>query len=153
MITFAVEPWSDIKHEILPRWQEHHADVADRDDADRIPLDPDWAKYESADERGQLQILAGRERGELVGYVFAFIDTHLHYRTTLCAFTDIYWVRSSHRGHWTGVRMFRAHEAACRARGVVKLFGGHKIWLDVGPIFRRCGWKETERCQTKWIGN
>lgn len=152
MITFVTEPWDDIRHEILPLWLQHHAVVADPDDFERIPPDPDWAKYQAAADKGCLQILAARDRGELVGYVFMLIDTHLHYRSTLCAFLDLYWISPDKRGHMMGVRMFRAVEAACVARGVKKMFGGTKLWLDARAIFHRCGWKEAELAHTKWIG-
>ena len=152
MITFGLEPWEKVKAEILPLWRLHHADVADPEDVHRIPLDPDWAKYQTAADRGVLQVICGRDQSELVGYVFAFVDTHLHYKSTLCAYVDLYWIRRDKRGHFNGVRMFRAMEKACKARGVKKLFGGTKLWLDASAVFRRCGWKETERLSTKWIG-
>lgn len=151
MITFAVEPWHLVKAEIRPCWEEHYYEVADATDHERMPLDPDWAKYDQAAADHRLQILVGRQRGRIVAYVFFFVDTHLHYKSTLCAFMDLYWVKPNVRGHWVGVWMFRAFEAECRRRGVKKMFGGTKMWLDVSPIFSRLGWRHVEQNHTKWI--
>lgn len=152
MITFATEPWDSVKTEVLQLWIVHHAEIADRDDADSIKLDPDWEKYQAAANRGALHITAARERGILIGYAFVFCETGLHYKSTLFGHFDLYYVRPQNRGHWRGVRLFRETERALRARGCMKMTAGRKIWHDAAPIFRRLGWKDTEILSTKWIG-
>lgn len=154
MITFATEPWDQIKNEILPLWKEHHADVADPEDDGRIPLDPDWAKYQRLADIGSLHITAARDSGRLVGYAFVVVETGLHYRTLLFGHWDLYWISPSARksNFWTGVKLFREVEKAMRARGVMKMTNRRKFWRDVGPIFRRLGWTDTEIHSTKWIG-
>jgi GNAT superfamily N-acetyltransferase len=152
MITFSTEPWDLIKLEILPLWQEHHAAIADPDDAGYVPLDPDWAKYQATADRGALHITAARDRGALVGYAFAFIETGLHYKSTLFGHFDLYWMAPGARGHWVGIRLFKEVERAMKARGVQKMTNARKIWHDTGPIFRRLDWRDVEVRSTKWIG-
>lgn len=153
MITFATEPWDAIKHEILPLARQHWAEVSDPDDAKRMPLDPDWDEYQAAADRGMLHITAARERGELVGYAFVFIKRGLHYRNTLFGHFDLYWIAAAARGPMIGVRLFREVERVLKTRGVQKMTNRRKLWLDTGPIFRRCGWKDDEIGSSKWIGS
>lgn len=153
MIVFCTEPWTSIRREIMPLWIVHHKEIADQADVGYITLDPDWTKYSALADRGSLHITAARKSGVLVGYIFAVVETGLHYRSTLFAHIDLYWIDPERRGDWAGVRMFREFERAMRARGVVKLTGGRKLWMDTGPIFRRLGWKDDEVRSSKWIGS
>lgn len=150
MISFCTESWSQVRHEIAPLWQRHHDELVQ--DKDRVPLAPDLAKYQAQDTAGSLHIVTARRRGALVGYVVAIVETHLHYRRTLCAFFDLYYLLPEHRAGWAGVRLFIEAERALKARGVQKLFSGTKLWQDASPIFERLGWVETERLFTRWIG-
>lgn len=153
MITFATEPWSQIRQEIYPLWVEHHAAIADPEDKDRVELSPDWDRYDREAAAGTLHITAAREAGRLVGYVFVFVQPGLHYSTTLFGHWDLYWVSPGSRGHWVGVRLFEAVKKALKARGVVEMTNRRKIWHDTGPIFRRTGWHDTEIASTIWIGD
>lgn len=152
MITFATEPWSLIRNEVMPLWIEHHKEIADPADIGYVPLDPDWGRYQNMADRGSLHITAARASGVLVGYAFIVVETGLHYKSTLFGHWDIYWLSPSSRGHWVGVRLFAEVERAMKARGVVKMTNARKLWHDVGPIFRRLGWTDTEVHATKWIG-
>jgi hypothetical protein len=50
MITIACEPWERVRQQIWPLWQLHYAEIAE--DKERIPLDPDWDKYDRLAEAG-----------------------------------------------------------------------------------------------------
>jgi GNAT superfamily N-acetyltransferase len=152
VITFSTEPWNEIKHEILPLWHAHWLEVADPLDRERIPLDPDWDEYQASADRGILHITAARQGGVLVGYAFVFVKRGLHYKSTLMANFDLYWVDPKARGAMVGVRLFREVERAMRSRGVVKMRSARKFWLDTGPVFARCGWVDDEIGSSKWIG-
>lgn len=154
MVVFASEPWDAVKHEILPLWQAHWREVSDPDDRDRMPLDPDWDKYQRLADLGMLHITTVRDRGELIGYAFVVIERGLHYRTVLFGHFDLYFISPARRGHsWLGVRLFREVESAMCARGVQKMTNRRKFWLDTSSIFRRCGWKDDEIGSSKWIGH
>jgi hypothetical protein len=149
-LTFAVEPWDEIKNVIHPFWVRHYLEIAR--DQDRIPLDPDWDKYDALDAtHGLLIITARTEWGELKGYVFAFVGTHIHYKSTMCAFLDLYWLEMDARQGWNGVQMFRETERIMRELGIQKIFGMTKAHKDVGLIFQRLGWDQAETAYTKWI--
>jgi GNAT superfamily N-acetyltransferase len=154
VITFATEDWRDIVIPILALWKLHHTEVADPRDVERIPLDPDWEKYQTLADRGCLHVTGVRENGLLVGYAFVVVDTGLHYRTTLFGHWDLYFVlpEARARNRWIGVKLFREVESVMRARGVKKMTNRRKTWLDTGPIFRRLGWRDDEIGSSKWIG-
>ena len=153
-MTFATEPWNAIKREILPLWREHWLEVSDPDDRERMPLDPDWDKYQALADLGMLHITTVRDRGQLVGYAFVVIERGLHYRTVLFGHFDLYWIDPTARGQlWLGVRLFHEVERVMRERGVKKMTNRRKLWLDTGPIFRRCGWRDDEIGSSKWIGS
>jgi len=153
LITYSTEPWDEIKLEILPLWQSHWAEISDPEDADYIPLDPDWDEYQASADCGILHITAARSSGALVGYAFVFVKRGLHYKSTLLAHFDLYWVEPAMRGPWVGVRLFQEVERAMRARGVMKMTNRCKTWCDVSPIFARLGWKQDEAGFSKFIGD
>lgn len=147
MITFQQEAFSDIRDEIWPLWQLHYDEIAE--DKERVPLDPDWQKYERLDLCGNLLIITARRDDELIGYVFTFIDTHLHYRTTIFGQFDLYYLRPDARGGRTALRMFQAVEQRLAEMGAVKVFGNTKLAHDHSRLFRAMGWREAERLFVK----
>lgn len=149
-VMFAVERFSAIRHELMPLWQAHYDEIAE--DKGAIPLDPDWPKYLHFDAGGFLVIITARKAGALIGYAFAVLDTHLHYRSTLFAMLDLYYLKPEHRGGRTALRLFEALEAALVARGVVKVAGNTKLAHDQGRIFHHLGWREAERLYVKLLG-
>lgn len=151
MITFQQEPWSALRYTIWPLWQMHYDEIAE--DKERIPLDPDWQKYTRLADLGNLSITTARKDGELVGYVFVFIDTHLHYRTTLVAQFDLYFLLPECRGGRMAFRMFQAVERHLAEAGVVKVFGNTKLAHDHSRLFKAMGWREAERLFVKAPGN
>lgn len=142
-----VEPWTYVRAHIAPLWRRHYAEIADH----RIPLDPDWTWYDAMARADRLHVVTVRLRGVLIGYLFAIVGPHPHYRSTLFAAFDLFWLDPAHRRGWTGVRLFREAERTLRARGVRKLVSHMKLAHDVAPIFARLGWDETERVHTKYL--
>jgi L-amino acid N-acyltransferase YncA len=151
MITYQVERWPDCVAELRELWLAHWAEVAMNKDT--IKLDPWEAAYVELDRLEQLVIVTVRRAGELVGYHISIVRMHLHYQATLHAFTDVYYLKPEERQGMAGVRLFSEVERALRARGVQKMFTGTKLSLDMGRIFERLGWTETERLYTKYIGS
>ena len=148
-VTFMVEKWSDCCGQMSALWDEHWEEVALNRDV--IKLDPDLDQYAELESRGALHVVVGRAASEIVGYHISIIRPHLHYRQSLSAFTDVYFIRQAHRKGMTGVRLLKEVEATLKARGVQKMFTGTKVSLDMGLIFERLGWTETERLYTKVI--
>ena len=148
-VTFHVEDWSDCVEEIARHWTRHWQEVALHQEA--IPLDPDFDEYQRLADAGQLHVTVARQRGACVGYAVLVVRRHLHYRTSLTGFFDLYYVAPEFRRGWTGVNLFRHVEAAMRRRGVARLFTGTKVSLDMSRIFERLGYDESERLHTKLL--
>lgn len=158
MITYAVEPWSKVWRELRELWDEHWREVAINQDM--IKLDPDIPAYNTMEAAGMLHVVVGREAGRVIGYHISFVRPHLHYRTSLSAITDVYFIRASHRGPRAAIRLFEAAEKTLAARGVQKTFNGTKIHkspdgrsLDHGRLFEHMGHVEAERLYVKVIRN
>jgi len=146
-ITYAVEPLADCRTEIEGLLYEHWLEVAR--DHDVIPLDPDWSEYERLDASGELHLVICRLDGHVIGYYVTIIRPHLHYKSTLHGFVDVYFLKKEYRHGKIGMQLFVEAEKALKQRGVVKLFSGTKTHLDVSPLFERLGWKTTETLFTK----
>lgn len=149
LISIATEPWEDCRDEVMAYWPAHWEEVAL--DRDTVPLDPNVADYDAKALAGSLHVVTVRRAGELVGYHITLVMPHLHYRSTLCGFVDVYWLRPDCRQGWTGVNLFREVERSLRARGVVKVYSGTKKHLDAGAIFEHLGWTEAERLYSKTL--
>lgn len=143
--------WPDIRGAILPLWERHWREIGK--DHEVIPLDPDWEAYDRMYERGGLFVVGAFEGDNLVGYVFAMVMGHLHYKRTLCGFYDLYWLAPEHRKGMAGVRLFKAAEAVMTDLGCVKIFAPTKLWHDVGRLFSRMGWKPIETTYAKMLGD
>jgi len=128
-------------------WHDHWLEVAR--DHDLIPLDPDVDEYARLDATGELQILTCRKDGRVIGYHFTLVRPHLHYKSTLHGFVDIYFVAKDHRKGRIGVELFIEAEKALAKRGVVKVFTATKTHLDMSRLFERLGWRPTEMVFTK----
>jgi len=151
LVTFATEDWNDVVHELEQHWPHHWAEVATH--KDKVALEPSYHEYARLNETGQLHVTVARSEGECIGYLVAIVRPHLHYRNSLSAFFDLYYVTPPHRLWMTGVRLFSEAEKALKARGVQRMFTGTKLSKDAGRIFERSGWQEAERLFVKWIGD
>lgn len=150
MITYAVEPWSKAWPEMEPLWNAHWEEVATN--KDKIKLAVDFDMYRDFETTGRLHLVVARENGKVVGYHLSVVRTHPHYKTSLTAYTDVYFLSKECRKGFAGVRLFREVERTLKARGVEKMFTGTKKSLDMTRVFEYLGWTETERTFTKYIG-
>lgn len=150
-VTFAVEPWSVYAQDAEKLWPVHWLELAK--DQDYIPLDVDHARYEMLDSQGKLFIVVGRQAGAVVAYWIAVIQGHMHYKDTLHAFNDIYYVNPEHRNGGIGSQMFAYVEKTLRKRGVKKITNATKISHDHGPLFEAHGFTAVETVYTKIIGD
>lgn len=149
MITYQTENWSDVFPEMEHLWPLHWEEVAG--DKDVIKLDPDFESYAALEKIGTLHVVTARSAGQIIGYHISIVRPHLHYRTSLSAFTDVYYIHPDHRKGMVGVKLFKEVEKTLKQRGVQKMFTGTKLSLDMGRLFEHLGWKETERLYTKVI--
>lgn len=149
MITYQREEWHDCLAEMEQLWPLHWEEVAA--DKDVIPLEPNYEMYDWIDQSGQLHVVTVRCDGKLIGYHTSIVRPHLHYKSSLSAFTDMYFIHPDYRKGMVGVKLFKEVEKSLKQRGVQKMFTGTKLSLDMGRLFEHLGWKETERLYTKVI--
>lgn len=105
---YSREPLRDVVTEIEPMLREHHREVATY--PDDIPLDPDWGRYEQFERDRILTIHTVRSDGRLVGYNVWLINWMLHYRRTLAAMNDLFYVAPSHRAGTIPYRLIKFSE-------------------------------------------
>lgn len=156
MITFHVERWEQYWKDAEKLWPLHWAEIAL--DQDSIKLDVDFAGYAELDSKKLLLIVTARDGpgpapdGNLVGYHLSFLKPHLHYRTSLTAYVDIFYMHPDYRKGMTAVKMFRAVEEEMRKIGVQKIYTGAKVHFDLSPLFKRLGYRHIENVYSKLLG-
>lgn len=150
MITFHVEPWSDFKTEAAVLFPIHWREIALHQDAIKLAID--FAALDGLDSEGALHVVVAREAGKIVGYWLGVIRPHLHYRDSLTAYTDVFYVRQeSRRDVFVFQHMLDYVETSLAKRGVQKLFIASKCHKDLSKIFERRGMTRTEVVYTKLL--
>lgn len=152
MITFQVETLNDCLSEIETLLQAHFEEISTHKDKLGYP-NMDKVAYYGAENRGGLHIVTARQAGKVVGYYVAFVNPHLHYAHKLVAVTDVYYLTPDVRKGFAGLKLFKEAERTLKMRGVQRVFSGTKLHKDMGKLFERLGWQETERLYVKWIGD
>lgn len=139
---------------LFQHWQEVGLDH------DAVPLAPDWPYYRAIEKQGIFRMIAMREFGQLVGYNAFFVNRHLHYRHTLHAVNDYFWLAPERRHGWAGVRLLRDSERLLAAAGVVKvmyhvkphvLLGARRSGT-AGDLLVRLGYRHVEDVYSKLLG-
>jgi len=148
-MTVQSERWPEVSGAIKPLLQKHWEEIAL--DREAIPLDPDYERYALLDAAGILHFTTVREDGRLVGYYASTVAPHPHYKSTLFAFLDVYFILPEFRGARTALLLFTAMEKAMRKLGVRKLVSMTKLDHDVSPLFEKLGWRAVETAYTKLL--
>lgn len=146
-----IERWPAIESEVLgligPHWEEIALD------RDRIPLDIDVPMYRNLDSENVLVVATLRDAGRLVGYLGAYVKTHLHYKSTLFGFMDAFFLLPEFRKGPNGLLLFTTMEAEMRRRGVKSQIFSSKKHFDLTPMFEYLGWDTVGLLHQKWIGD
>ena len=149
MIEFREEGYDDVINEILPLLEGHWQEIALNQDT--IKLNPDYEQYKVLFKAGAMRMVTAREDGKLVGYCICLIRPHIHYKDSITATNDIFYIHPDYRKGMTGVKLFKAVEAIMKSHGVQRIMMMTKRHKDVGAIFERLGYTEAERVFTKVI--
>lgn len=150
MIEYKEETYSDVIGDIKPLLDNHYEEIALNRDV--IKLNPDYEMYEKLCNAGFMRIITARNDNELIGYCICVIKYHLHYKDSLTALNDIFYIKKEYRKGLTGVKLFVKTEEILKKYGVQRIIMNTKTHHDVGAIFDRLGYHETERVFTKIIG-
>ena len=150
-MTYEHESYATIAEEIRPLLRRHWEAIAN--DKEAVPLDVDDEKYRALDSAGLLVIITARVDGRLVGYIAAILSPHLHYRSTLFATFDVFWMEPEFRSGLNGVGLFTRMLLQLKAAGVVKVVGQSKVGggRDVSAIYRALGFEQAEILYTRTI--
>lgn len=153
-MTFQPEPWSDAEADIRKLVHAHWKELAvfQRE----IKLDIDWQHYRALAEREslpRLQLTTARTTGrDLAGYWISVINLHPHYKGTVFAFQDSYFVLPQYRKANTGLGLMVEMEKNCRLAGAQCIIGSDKEHQSVKPLFDWCKFSSVGTQYQKWIG-
>ena len=141
-LSFQIDPWAAVTADFQRLWPLQWEEMAL--DHNEIRYDPDWERYAELDRLGYLKIATARDEGRLVGWHVSTVSSHPHYRSSLFAMQDLYYVLPEYRRMPTvGLRLFQAMEDEMRRLGVKEMVGNTKLHLDRSAFF------ETAICYRK----
>lgn len=150
MITYQLEKFAETFDEALPLLRAHHAEVGVH--RHKVPLAPQVSEYLAYEAADAMSLVTAREEGRLVGYYLCLVKPHLHYGSTLHAFTDLYYIDPAYRARprvaW---RLFDAVEEVLRERGAQRIITTTKLTLDRGRFLEGRGYTETDRVYMKLL--
>jgi GNAT superfamily N-acetyltransferase len=115
-------------------------------------LEPDYAHYENIAKAGLLRTITVRADNELIGYIIFCVHGHLHYKSCMTAFEDIYFVKKEYRKGRVGIRLFQYAEKVLKERGVNRIILSTKVHLDNSKLFEYLGYKWTDKTFSKMLG-
>lgn len=109
-VHLARESAAEVMQQIVPLLQAHYAEVGYFD----IPLDPNFDQYAQADAKGMLRVYTARVDTDLVGYAIYFLVRGTHFKTTLTAYEDAFYVTPEKRecGLWLQLLIHAERELA-----------------------------------------
>jgi GNAT superfamily N-acetyltransferase len=116
-----------------------------------FPLDPDWEAYKTILDSGKLRFVTCKEDGNLIGYIIFFVMPHLHYKTCLTAFEDIYFLKKEYRKGRVGIRMFQFAEKLLKEQGVQRILYNTKVHSDNSSLFEYLGFTLIDKVFTKLL--
>jgi len=117
-----------------------------------FPLEPDLDAYRALANAKMLRCITCRADSELIGYIVFTISRHMHYRTCITAFEDLYFVRKDYRKGRVGIKLFQYAEKVLRQFGINRIVMHTKVHLDNSRLFEYLGYKWTDKVFTKILG-
>ena len=117
-----------------------------------FPLEPDLEAYQALAKAKMLRCITCRADGELIGYIVFTISRHMHYRSCVTAFEDLYFVRKDFRKGRVGIKLFQYAEKVLKQFGINRIVMHTKIHLDNSRLFEYLGYKWTDKVFTKILG-
>lgn len=114
-----------------------------------FPLAPDYEAYGRLYMAGMLRCVTVRRDAALIGYIVFVVHPHLHYRTCITAFEDLYYLVKEERLGRTGIRLFQFAERVLRDEGVNRIIMHTKVHMDNSRLFEYLGYKNSDKLYTK----
>lgn len=150
-LTVQLEEFKSALPEMEPFFPDHWKELALHQE--EISLDVDYDRYHKLAEMGILKIITVRDSGKLIGYHWVLVNQHLHYKSTVYAMTDVYYVHPNYRKGNIGVKLFQESEKILRLLGVkvMAVFAKEKINPGVGATLEYAGFKNSESVYVKLL--
>jgi len=104
--------------------EAHYREIGQYPD---IALDVDEAAYAELEARGAFRVYTARAGHELVGYAAFLVGRNPHYRQSLQARCDVFYVAPDWRGGRIGLGLVRHSERALAAEGVQVVYHHTKV--------------------------
>ena len=129
---------------IYEHWQELGLDLDLRGD-------PDFDKMAMLEKAGFWHVLTVRHNGALVGYLWALLTPHLHYRSSgLMLIVDAYYIKPEFR-KGMGLQLLKFMESFAYARGAIKIYLTCKVHKDQSKLFTALGYRLSDYAFTKRV--
>ena len=146
----AEEPLSsELAEEFMPLLFDHYDEIA-HDKS--VEMDIDWAAYFNVHKAGMLKIFTCRDAQDyLVGYAIFIVSPNLHYKKTIYAAQDIFFVKKEHRNSGIGFAIIRESEVLLKKMGVDVVHHHVKIKHDFSSLLEKEGYEFVEKVYTKRI--
>jgi GNAT superfamily N-acetyltransferase len=149
-VTFQRERLAPNLRQLLPLlrkdWEENGID------RDTVPFALDLDRYLNYDLVGILQIVTARDKGALIGYIFALVHPHIDHSGMGWAMLTWYWLYPEYRGGGIGDAMLQSMEKFLRAARVSVVEATRKIGSDHN-MFERNGFSDTDIVSRKHLGD
>jgi hypothetical protein len=143
MTTFQRETLYDVIDEVGPLLEMHYQELTLN--KDKIKLDPIWDRYVSLANSHLLEIYTARDEGKLVGYSAFFVQSHIHYSSTVVASNDVLFLHIDARKKPTvGIRLIKFCEQQLKDKGVHKITFHAKLTNELRTILNRMGYADEE---------
>lgn len=140
----------EVTFDIRKLTEDHYEEVAMY--KDKIALAPDFETYALLEREGKLAMFTARLGGDLCGYVCFTIGNHLHYRNTIMANNDLFYVSPSHRKHGVGRELLRFAEKSLKELGIDVVLMRTKTSNNFGKFLVEEDYDEAEITYMKYIG-
>jgi GNAT superfamily N-acetyltransferase len=123
---------------------------------DRMPLDPDFARFVQLEDAGLFRVWTARDGKTLAGYLAFFIQPHLHYKSTPTATEDLFLLAPAYRQGLNGVRLFTTAFDALRELGVKRIICHSKVHFEaerggLDKLFAHLGFEHTDRIWSRML--
>jgi len=148
MVTYQTEIYSNCINELKDIYPEHYEELSV---TKTFELEPDYEQYLRLEKAGVLKVVTCRNDGELAGYIMYIISPHLHYKSCLTAFEDIYFVRKQYRKGRIGIKLFQYAEEVLRELKVNRVIYATKVHSDNSRLFEYLGYTNSDKLYTKLL--
>lgn len=135
---FQRETLVDARGDIEPLLTEHYREIAHYSD---ILLDPDWEFYCSAEEGGMLRVFTARDGDRLIGYGVFFVRTNAHYKSSVQAMQDVFFILPEYRGARLGAKFVAYCDVQLKSENVQVIYHHIKAAHDWGPMLVNSGYE------------